>query len=51
MGHCDCGSTYDSASRFDHDGDTGQCWTCSDRDIATMTDEELAAYLAGISSN
>lgn len=46
-GRCDCGTEYDIGSRFDHDGDTGQCWDCSDRDPSTMTEDEFAAYLNG----
>lgn len=46
-GECDCGVEYDAGSRFDHDGDTGQCWECSDRHIDHMTEEELTIYLNG----
>ena len=47
LGTCDCGATYIAASRFDHDADSGECWDCSPRDFATMTDDEALAYLAG----
>ena len=46
-GHCDCGATFEVASRFDHDGDTGQCWECSDRSLLTMSEQELHDYLRG----
>jgi hypothetical protein len=47
IGQCDCGATYDPASRFDHDADTGECWDCSERSLTTMTDDEQVAYLQG----
>lgn len=46
-GECDCGATYDVGSRLDHDGDTGQCWSCSDRDPDKMTSEQWSDYLLG----
>lgn len=46
-GVCDCGFIYDASSRFDHDADTGECWSCSDRNINEMTSVELDDYLSG----
>lgn len=46
-GSCDCGASYDAASRTDHDADTGQCWACSDRDLDSMTETEWNLYLEG----
>ncbi len=46
MGECECGQAYVIHSRMDHDADTGECWTCSDRDLDSMTDSELIAYVS-----
>ena len=46
-GECDCGRIYNAGSRVDHDADTGQCWSCSDRNPSTMTDTEWDAYILG----
>lgn len=46
-GECDCGTTYDAGSRFDHDADTGECWDCSGRHIDAMNDDEFVAYVNG----
>lgn len=46
-GECDCGATYNAASRVDHDADTGQCWSCSDRHPDSMSNEEWDRYIEG----
>lgn len=47
-GECDCGAKYHVGSRTDHNGDTGECWDCSEWSRSTVTDDEYEKYLAGI---